>query len=167
MSKERFLIAGLLTPVNKGQTFDKIPAHVTLLPWVNVERARHEDFGARLLLAINQHSPLTLVGEEKAFFGPNNDIAVRNLSKTALELVHQDVLRVAADFDPAILENPWVGNNYAPHVTYVNGQGIEQAEKKCISELQVIGKKEGLPTKTVRFVCPLKGGSPDVQTTLR
>lgn len=157
MSKESLLVAGMLSPVSKGEIFRKIPPHVTLLSWIEIGDGQFQHFDTALFSIVSKHPPLRLIGEEEAMFGIDHSIRVRKLAQTGLDQIHRELRQVAGEIDPAILENEWSGDNYSPHVTYINGEGISRAQEIIIPEIHLISKKSDSRQKTVRASYRLGG----------
>jgi hypothetical protein len=49
LAGEKMMIAAMIDPIEQGQTFSKIPAHMTIIRWFNLQESRR----ARLEFAMD------------------------------------------------------------------------------------------------------------------
>ncbi len=147
------LLTSSIDPIKEGDIFPKevpLPRHVTIwqhfmLPAFH-EAAFIEDIGA----AVEGFSPLEVIGADYAEFGPYNDRPVRRVialgTRATVVTLHTVIGTIIQRHDGTIRSPEWAYENYNPHMTYVNGRALEEAEYAKLRTLELI--KEDAPTRT-------------------
>lgn len=134
---EKLTIISSFEQHQKGEQFEQFPLHVTLLPWFDVPYRQSlvnsvQNFATR-------QSPQEVKATDEALFGPNEDVRVRLLGRVgSLHAMHEELLEIVATQRGEVLNPEFIGDKYAPHVTYQGEQGLEENETRVISRLQIV-----------------------------
>lgn len=144
-------IIGSIDPIKKGDTFTDWPLHVTVLPRVSVVLDSLIEFNAVVQKQVDVYDNLTIVGHERALYGLANDMLVREVKSEGLELLHYDLIDALAEHN--IPTQPYVSNNYSPHVTNIGDRGLSFGESFQLDILHLIMRTNRLKSgKTVKRV---------------
>ena len=128
-SKYRFLIAFLLDDLEIGTTFKPSVLHVTILPWFALET----DEGPFLNWFYKHFGSVTAFdakAAQRAMFGPHKDVPVSILSpKDRFMELHEISLSWFGAIGARWAEkDPYVGDDYIPHISQRKGFVIEQGQ---------------------------------------
>ncbi len=135
----RYYIATMLDDLPIGATFDPSALHITILPWFALETAEEPflEWFYKHFDAVNSFE--AQVGEQR-MFGPKKDVPV-NLIEPAeqfLEL-HQIALSWFGALGAHWAErDPYVGDDYTPHVAQRRGFVLEEGQRLPINSLTLI-----------------------------
>jgi len=152
-----FLVTSSLEPLKKGEQFEKeLPRHVTVLQWFSVPY--EQAFINSLQNLAARTEPFEITAGEEALFGPNNDVPVRVLRRIGrLAAIHSDILAIVARQAGEVRNPQWAGDNYHPHITYVDGCALEENETAVLDNLELIRREEGEKLKTVVSALKMTG----------
>lgn len=142
------LIVATLEPVEVGQKFKKLPLHVTMMPWLKVDREKEDELDGYLKVIARKLDNIYVVGQDEAMFGPEYDTRVRLVVDSVLRSVHFDIL-AAANWTEATYDEEYVGENYIPHVSYTDEKRLAEGEIASVAAMQVFGR-ERWPRKKKR-----------------
>ncbi len=148
---EDLLVVATLKPVNVGDRFDKVPLHVTVLPWFNTGEKHNEALDDYLRFIATTNSPIEIVGQDEAMFGPKYDTRVRKVASQTIMKVHEELLRAIEGFDAELRES-YVGQDYAPHVTYLEGISLAEGEHGVLNALQLFSRIDAQADRVVRAI---------------
>lgn len=138
MAAEKLIVA-TLEPVEVGQRFKKLPMHVTMMPWLNIDSRKEAEFDRYMKVIARKLDNIYIAGQDEAMFGPEYDTRVRLVVDSVLRSVHFDIL-AAADWAKATYDEEYVGENYVPHVSYTQEKRFAEGEIASVSAMQVINR---------------------------
>ena len=138
MAAEKLIVA-TLDPVEVGQRFKKLPIHVTLMPWLNIDPRNEAEFDRYMNVIARKLYNIYVIGKDEAMFGPEYDTKVRLVAEGALRAVHFDIL-AAADWAEATYDESYVGENYIPHVSYTQEKRLAEDEIASVTAMQVTNR---------------------------
>ena len=155
------LITSSLDPIEKGQVFSKgLPRHVTIWQYFQLPDFHRDVFIAEVGEAVEAFSPLEIMGAECDHFGPNNDVPVRRImalgSGATLIALHATLGEIINRHDGVIANPEWAYQNYNPHITYVEGQALEEAEYTKLRTVELIERLPASKDKIVRNIWELE-----------
>lgn len=155
------LFTSSVDPIKEGQRFaGQLPRHVTLWQYFRLQNEQCNALIAQTAAVVDEFSPMTIQGGERALFGPENNVPVRrviSLGRGAMLAMLHDELGVVLEHNHATVKNPeWAYENYRPHMTYVDGRALEEGEQATLQTLELIEKDSSTKNKIVRKIWKLK-----------
>lgn len=148
------ILMGALEIMERDATFEQFPLHVTLQPWFSIGEDRRQVFDNNfrnfMYEQIQDRPPIAIVGGEEALFGPNQDVRVRRLAGDIgrLKVFHNGSADLIEQSGGEL--SNYVRTQYAPHVTYRGGKGLEEGERAVIPAIQWVELAESGLKKVVR-----------------
>lgn len=156
------LITSSLDPINEGDVFPKgLPRHVTIWQYFQLPDFRREAFAEQIGRAVEGFSPQWIVGgENDATFGPDNDVLVRRVHTlghgATIRTLHA-VLGEIIQRNDGVVRNPeWAFENFNPHITYVDGQALQENELAKLSTVELVEVTPPSKDKIIRNVWELE-----------
>ena len=156
------LITSSIDPIEEGQVFkDGLPRHVTIWQDFTLPDVHMEAFIRDVGFTSQAFSPLEILGTDYAEFGPNNDVPVRRImaiGRGATMISLHTVLGSVIHRYGGEEKNPeWAYEGFNPHVTYVDGKALEEAEYAKLSTIELIQRDpENAKYKIVRKIWELE-----------
>ncbi len=138
-SNFRYLIAYLLDDLPIAARFQPSALHITILPWFALETPE-EPFIKWFYKHFDQVSAFKATVDEKKMFGPKKDVPVNLIEPEAkfLEL-HKLALSWFGKVGARWAErDPYVGDDYVPHVAQRRGFVLEENQTLPISNLTLV-----------------------------
>lgn len=130
------MLAAPLKPLAVGQKIDRMPAHLTVLPWFRFPAGDWAELSEELdELVIEEAFPF-VIGGEAANFGPDGDVRVRRLGGVLLG-VHFRALRLVESFGVAV-DPAYTGMNYTPHIADKVDGAVARDERIRLEQLAVL-----------------------------
>jgi hypothetical protein len=138
-NKHRYLIAHLLNDFPIGAKFKPSELHITVLPWFALETEEgpflnwfYEHFG--------NLPAFEATADRRALFGPYRDVPVSILTP---QDKFMELHRVALSWFGAVgarwaERDPYVGDDYVPHIAQRRGYVIEDGESLPVSSVTLI-----------------------------
>lgn len=157
------LITSSLDPIQRGDSFPQgtsLPRHVTVWQYFELPNEHVNEFIAETGNVIEAFSPFDIEGAAYAEFGPHTDVPVRRIKAlgqkgTTLIALHSVLGAVIEEYEGMISNPEWAYNGYNPHVTYVNGQALDEGERTTLRTVELIEKDAVSRAKIVRKVWEL------------
>jgi 2'-5' RNA ligase len=147
-----------LTPLEKRDQFADWPPHVTILPWFSLPEASRKAFINRMTNYTLRRQPITITGDEEKWFGARHTTRVRTVRHLgALSTLHAEALRMVEAAGGEVV-SAHIDDEFQPHVTYRQEQGIEQDETVLLRDMQLIQKDLSTQRKIVEHVFRLGNG---------
>lgn len=151
-----FIVVSCLDRLDRG-VIPRIPPHITLSPWFHMPLEEVSSLKQELRGVSGRHEAPVIEGLSESYFGPDNDILVREVRAvqgSRLELVHLDLLRAVAACRGVTRHPEYVGANYHPHATFEKGERwIDDGERITLEHFELIeavdapaGKREVVKT---------------------
>lgn len=145
-----FAVVAVPAPLEEGARFPRAvwPAHVTLASNFTVDTALVQVVDAVRAACVDVE-PMTIRFEEKAQFGPNQDIPVQLVSSAHVVSLHErlaDVLEALPQF--AAEEPLYWRAGYRPHMTHVAGRDTPEGSK-AVLRIVVIAEIDGATASVV------------------
>jgi|GEM_PF-2124557 len=137
------LITSSLDPIEEGQVFTEgLPRHVTIWQDFTLPDLHMDEFIQDADATIQAFSPFEILGASRAEFGPHNDVPVRQVISlgrvSTIVALHTLLGGSIHRFDGEIRNPEWAYEGFNPHVTYVNGRALEEAEYAKLSTVELI-----------------------------
>lgn len=135
----RYYIAHLLDDLPLGASFEPSALHVTILPWFALETAE-ASFLEWFYRHFNAPPAFEATIGPKQYFGPKKDVPV-NLVTPATEFLqlHKMALGWFGEVGARWAErDPYVGDDYVPHVTQRRGFVLKIGQKLSINTLTLV-----------------------------
>lgn len=143
----------MLIPIEKfqrGDLFEEkepLPLHCTLMHWFSLE---DEDFSERkvrgmleIICARFGKESIELYSQERALFGPNDDVPVSVLARNQdLNFLHTSLLIELAKEHAKLKELRWVGAGYRAHATDVEGRSFPVGASHKSTHLVLMSRGE-------------------------
>lgn len=155
------LITSSLDPIEEGQVFSEgLPRHVTIWQYFQLPDFHRQAFIEEASEAIEGFSPLEIIGGQEDRFGPNNDVRVRRIEtigKGATLITLHTVLGEMIQRHEGTVRTPeWAFEGYNPHMTYVDGQALDEGEREILTTVELIEKTPPSKDKIVRKIWKLE-----------
>lgn len=146
------LLVCTLEPLAKHAQFAEWPLHVTVVPWFTLPEQMRPAFINRVTNLTHRLSPITITGDEEAWFGERHDIRVMKVRHMgALATLHSELLHDIEESGSQVFSE-WLDDEYAPHVTFHDGQSLETGESAELKEMQYIRMDMTTRRKVVEHV---------------
>lgn len=154
------LLTSSIDQIEEGQVFSKsLPRHVTVWQYFTLPDFHIEPFIQEVGEVVEGFSPLWIRGGENANFGPDETTPVRKVialgRNATLRTLHTVLGSVIERHEGAIADPQWAYEHYNPHVTYVEGQALEEHESFKLTTLELIEKDPTTREKIVRKIWEL------------
>ncbi len=141
-----FLLTSSIDPIQKGQFFPNgpLPRHITIQQWFSLKS--EEAVMNSLQNYATTLKPFEVVGGEEALFGPENNVPVRRIqNEHRLLKIHADTLEIITRIGGGALANAdWAGEGYKPHITYVDGEALEEDEPATLRTIELIKREDSV-----------------------
>lgn len=99
-----------------GVEYEKVPPHITVLPWMDISRVEDEFMSGAT--AICENSAILAINPFKEILvGPASDIPAQQVKSDGLILVHHELFDLAEDLGVRFQNPEWLGEGYNPHLT--------------------------------------------------
>jgi hypothetical protein len=134
---ERLIIAATLDPVETGQEFERMPPHMTIVRWFQMQENRHYRVtGAMDRMFTHQAIYQNLRGAEHATFGEEGQFKVRVL--TGVETGPSFGLRALVRSLGSFREDDIYADRFSAHVTDVPGHEVRRGQKLALPTVALI-----------------------------
>jgi len=137
---QKWAIISLLEHAREGSVFvhTDFPLHVTLAGVFSIEKTGQE-LVDELKQILAKRSSVELEADEKAMFGPNKDIAVMKVKKTAglMSLyigIHEWLKNAGVTYNSP----EYQGDGYLPHSTFQKTALLKPGEKRLLKSVSLI-----------------------------
>lgn len=138
MPQRELIIVACLDPIHET-VIQKIPRHLTVVPWFSVDEARVPDMSHELAVTVSSLPPLDLIGEDEDRFGPQNDVLVRRVgSRAILGELHKTLLYIIDNHGAHIRSPEYAGEGYNPHVSKQADGYIDHGERIVLKTMQLM-----------------------------
>jgi hypothetical protein len=132
----RYYLSFLLRDLPVGAKFKPSELHVTILPWFALE-TEELPFLNWFYKHFDEVEAFDAIADRRAMFGPNHDVPVSILEPEAKFL---ELHKIALSWFGAVgarwaEKDPYVGDDYVPHVSQRRGYVLEDGEKLHIGSL--------------------------------
>jgi hypothetical protein len=138
----RYLIAYLLDDLGVGDKFEPTALHVTILPWFALE-TEEGPFLNWFYKHFQDVAAFDAVAVQRAMFGPKEDVPVSILEP---EDRFMELHKLALSWFGAVgarwaEKDPYVGDDFIPHVSQRRGYVIEENQTLHISSVTLFKAK--------------------------
>ena len=133
------MVASLLERPEEGVVFEKVPLHLTYLPWFRLPDDKRDDFDFELNEIIEQNRPPRIMGGSLRLFTDDKTgeaVTVRKIEQMTDGFnvvqdffVHAALHGFARHVDQEA-DLRYFGLRWNPHVTSVSGQELQQGEDR-------------------------------------
>jgi len=158
------IIVGILRDVHEGDTFERIPEHVTLLHWFSLKGEYQRAFENALMNKMHYSSPLELVGDRRQELGPNEDIPATVLQVGSLASFHFMAYGLVKRFD-GVVHSEYVGKDYLPHVSDTETYQFEIGQTHSLESVQIVSMNRETGQRKIEKVLSLNGGKHGAPTS--
>lgn len=160
-SMSELLITSSLDPIEEGDVFEEgLPRHVTIWQYFQLPDSHIDGFIHNVGHVLQSVPPLEIMGTSTDKLGSHNDVPVRLVmalgSNATIITLHSLLGEVIATYGGTIRNPEWARDNYNPHITYVNGRALENAEYAKLSTVELIQKDATTTRKVARKVWKLE-----------
>jgi 2'-5' RNA ligase len=149
--RQRFWVTYLLKDLEEGSTFKPQEMHLTIIPWFVTEKGTSEVVLSFRQLLSGSRSFMANIGEIYEFKS-RRKIPVNMIepSKDLLNL-HMKILKWFSLLEARwAVKNPYVGNEYIPHIRRRPGHNLMPGQNLKIDSLSLIGAyRRGDDVRTV------------------
>lgn len=146
------MVASLFDRPGVGDAFDKVPLHLTYLPWFQLPDNERDGFDFHVQEIVEQNRAPRILGGALRLFTDDKTgelITVRQIDKMTSGFnyiqdfsTHSQLHSFARTVDTAVDLN-YFGHQWNPHVTSVNGQEMQQGEEVQLDNLTLLAKQFG------------------------
>jgi hypothetical protein len=151
------IIVGILRDVQEGDTFERIPEHVTLLHWFSLNQKYQGAFENALINQLHDTAPLQLIGEGRDLFEPEHTVPVTTLKLGALAAFHTNVLELVGRFEGTV-HSEHIGEEYVPHVSDTDTFQFEVGEQRTLERVQLVSMDRETGMRRIEKNLSLTGG---------
>lgn len=151
------IIVGMLRDVHEGETFERIPEHVTLLHWFSLNGKYQGAFENALMNRLHFTEPIELVGERRQNLGPNEDTPATILEMGSLASFHAMAFELVERFDGTV-HSEYTRKLYLPHVTDTDTYRFSVGERQKMKSVQLVSMDRETGLRKVERVLSLSGG---------
>lgn len=134
---ERLMVMAPLDNLSPGQEFHSLPAHITLVPWFDIEPEYWNEFDTSLRERVREDLYMATQGVSRERF--DHDASVTRMGGVMFG-AHAAVLSLAKAFGRNMDER-YTGLHWSPHVTDKNNRVVEVGESVVPAGIAVIEKK--------------------------
>ena len=137
-NRHRYLIAYLLEDVAVGERFSSSTLHITILPWFALE-TDEQPFIDWFYKHFDEVQAFEATADRRAMFGPHKDVPVTILEPAAEFMkLHMLALSWFGSVGARWAErNPYVGDDYIPHIAQHYGYVLEPGQKLAINQISL------------------------------
>lgn len=133
-----YIIVGCLDSFD-GSDIQRIPRHVTLVPWFSIDVTHIGSLESALAQVVMRHAPFVVWGDEEAYFGPDNDVQVRRVKMTnEMTRLHSELLDAVEQTGGSVRRRQYVGDNYQPHVSKQSDGYLDADEEVIVDKIQLV-----------------------------
>lgn len=157
---EKFAIISSLEPLQRGDTFESWPLHVTVMTWFSLPTHQERAFDNALRNRMHDIKPFEVTGAKQELFGPDSDVPVRLLGRVGmLGSLHNQILPVIERMSGEIIpeNSDFVGDGYRPHITDQPHGRFGEGETVLLDSMQLISGDTDGPRKVLETYNFLKG----------
>lgn len=135
-NQHRYLIAHLLDELPVGSQFKPSALHVTILPWFALE-ADEKSFMEWFYRHFDSIKAFEAIAARRTMFGPKKDVPVSIMGP---ESKFMELHKLALSWFGAVgarwaEKDPYVGDDYVPHIAQRSGYVLAEGEKIHINNL--------------------------------
>lgn len=137
---QKWGVISLLENASEGSEFyfTDFPLHVTLAGVFAVDKS-----GQQLFVELNnflaRRTTLEIEADQKAMFGPNQDVAVMKIKKTADLMALYLAVHLWLEDTKATYTTPqYEGEGYLPHSTFQNTGSLKPGEKRLLKSISLV-----------------------------
>lgn len=135
-----------------GKRFEKVPEHVTVLPWADLGECRGDFLRAARSICIASQVITLEPGEVVTLGLPGFEKQAQTVASDALQRLHRRLFSPAVELGLEFSNPEWLGDNYSPHIT---GTSLSRPlEVPCVTVIdnhEVDGKSRGMKTITQKL----------------
>lgn len=165
---KNFIVLAPLEPMEVGQNFEKIPAHMTVIGWFALNELYREGELRPLLAEVFENASLFQAGEgaEKEYFGTPEQIAAKEIPVTKLsgiegepwEKLHEYIVQNGTLFP---IGSPF-NDIFSPHISDTSEYSLPVGDSIQFSQVAVISKDSTaeVRVRTVEDIFTLRGVEP-------
>lgn len=119
MRQDKYMLAHIFEEHHTGNTFEKWPLHVTIVPWFTLDQNPKESVIESLDSITKEHLPIPITIGEPVMLGPNKDEPAYLIesSDSSLENYHRKILQALGELGCKVLDTAYVDENYVPHTS--------------------------------------------------
>lgn len=141
-SVEDFILVQTLEPVKTGQVFERLPIHMTTLPWFSMSRDLLRDFALILTELAAQHGKESsdAIGQERVMFGPNNEVPACTMN-IASQAIHDGALEWVTRYGGTFKREQFV-QDYQAHISDEAGVSIQPGQKVAFLSLALFSYQD-------------------------
>jgi hypothetical protein len=150
---EKFLVAATLEPVAKGEEFETIPPHMTVIGWLALHANQQHFLYSALDRIYKADYYQDVVGAKKAHYGPENDISVRTLKN--VETAPWKGLHALIESLDGFPKDNFFNDVFSPHISDTPERKVKRGEHLALPTIAVFSKVKGVPINHVEAVYPL------------
>jgi hypothetical protein len=141
MPSERLMIAAPLEPVSVGESFPRMPQHMTLLPWFDIDLERWQMLDRRLQEIKEEERFGKIVATERVMLGADESVPASRLVGVVLGAyvsLYGAVRVLGAEFDEA-----YMGANWTPHISDSAQSSLQPGESVVLRDMAVFRREIG------------------------
>jgi hypothetical protein len=139
---ERLIIAATLDPVETGQEFERIPPHMTVVRWFQMQENRQPRVAdAMYRIFSNKDIYQKLVGGKHRKYGEEKEFSVREL--LGAETGPSFALRALVRSMGAFRQDDIYAGTFSPHVTDDPTRIVKKGEKLALPTVALISAHSG------------------------
>lgn len=152
------MVAAMIDRLETGQSFDTLPAHMTVLPWFDLASNEWPDLHDELEDVVSETPMPVVMGGDEAVYGSEDPQVVRKLNRLtpSFNLIHGfDIharLYGAVRQRDGQFDETYTGLAWSPHVTATPERAIDEGEMISFDNLTVFVKQALYRQKTVKSV---------------
>lgn len=153
-----FLVVIPIEKMPKGATYvqgEPLPLHCTLMHWFELDGFLAPLDAAEqveITCAALGKEKVVITAEERALFGPNDDVPVSVLSRSNdLNLLHISLLNGLAEKHAKFKEFRWVGAGYRAHVADAAERSLEVGSTHECDHAALVCRSEDGQRKVLRL----------------
>lgn len=132
-----YLIAFMLEPMDKGDTFIRWPLHITLVPWF-----RTPNETAQIVYDISdaatKFKPISSRGIQRARFGWRRKVQVTALASSELHDLHRQLLSMLENKGYNLVDKKHTGVSYQPHITKKGNAEFKPGHELIVDRIYLI-----------------------------
>jgi hypothetical protein len=147
VEKQRLTVTGFVNPPSKlPKKIEEWPLHVTVIPPVQINHKRLDEFNNIVHSHVNNYQSFRLWPYARENFGPNADIPVCKVDSEGLYSLHNDIIKDVSStkdgIEPIVnrfeLTPQFTGKNYNPHISDKGLECIMPVSEEDINEYIVL-----------------------------
>jgi len=135
-----------------GKRFDKVPDHISVLPWFDLTDIRGDFMRHAAQICTEQDSFEVYPGEDMIVGGTGFEKPAQQLISPELKQLHGILFQTAVDLGIVFSHPEWLGASYTPHLTRAHIPGaMAVSHLTVIDNHQVDGRDRGVKTITQKL----------------